>query len=282
MSKKERISFSELKIWNECAYKHKLLYIEDLKSFIGNEYTAFGTAMHYLCEKLIVDSSTEESTFTDRLSEEFNLLNIEDSSLLEDFSNQGKKIIPEILPTVTKHFPDLEVVSIEEEIFEDISDLVPESEITNFKGFIDLVLKTPDQKYHIIDWKTCSWGWNREKRQDKIAAYQLVLYKHFFAKKHNVDPSNINTYFTLLKRTAKKDIFVILTDKSSKHVASEENNHLTIIREHISKDKEVNINKSKQLKLLDKYSIGMDHIKLTHEVICSFCTGWLKGCKEQG
>ena len=32
-----------------------------------------------------------------------------------------------------------------------------------FKGFIDLVVKTPDGKYHIIDWKTCSWGWDAQR-----------------------------------------------------------------------------------------------------------------------
>ena len=44
-----------------------------------------------------------------------------------------------------------------------------------------MVLKTPDGRYHIIDWKTCSWGWDAKKRSDKILAYQLVFYKHFFA-----------------------------------------------------------------------------------------------------
>jgi hypothetical protein len=216
MNKKQRISFSELKIWNECAYKHKLLYIDELKKFIGNEYTAFGTAMHHLCEKIIVDPKTSESVFVNKLIEEFGELKIDDNLLLEQFTDQGKKIIPDILPAIQKAFPEMEVFSIEEEIFEDISDLVPESEITNFKGFIDLVLKTPDGKYHIIDWKTCSWGWNREKRQDKIIAYQLVLYKHFFSKKHNVSVSDINTYFTLLKRTAKNDSVEVFKVSSGK------------------------------------------------------------------
>ncbi len=35
--------------------------------------------------------------------------------------------------------------------------------------------------------------------------YQLTLYKHFFATKHNIDPNNIDTHFALLKRTAKKN-----------------------------------------------------------------------------
>ena len=38
-----------------------------------------------------------------------------------------------------------------------------------------------------------------------MVTYQLTLYKHFFAKKHKIDPKLIETHFVLLKRTAKKD-----------------------------------------------------------------------------
>jgi len=38
-----------------------------------------------------------------------------------------------------------------------------------------------------------------------MTTYQLTLYKHFFAKKYDIDPKDIETYFALLKRTAKKD-----------------------------------------------------------------------------
>ena len=49
------ISYSELKVWAECPFKHKLMYIDKIKGFIGNEYTAFGGAIHSLCENAIVD-----------------------------------------------------------------------------------------------------------------------------------------------------------------------------------------------------------------------------------
>ena len=38
-----------------------------------------------------------------------------------------------------------------------------------------------------------------------MTTYQLAYYKNYYAKKHNIDPQNIETYFALLKRTAKKD-----------------------------------------------------------------------------
>jgi ATP-dependent exoDNAse (exonuclease V) beta subunit len=41
---------------------------------------------------------------------------------------------------------------VEEQLLEPMSDI--ESYGKKFKGFIDMVIKTPDGKYHIIDWKT--------------------------------------------------------------------------------------------------------------------------------
>ena len=63
--------------------------------------------------------------------------------------------------------------------------------------------KTNDGKYHVIDWKTCSWGWDSRKKNEKLNTYQLTLYKHFFAQKTDADPKHIETHFALLKRTAK-------------------------------------------------------------------------------
>ena len=98
--------------------------------------------------------------------------------------------------------------------------MVPISELEgtnyNFKGYIDLVLKTNDGKIHIIDWKTCSWGWDARKKADKMIVYHLVYYKHYYAQKHNVDPENIEVHFGLLKRTAKKNHVELFKTTSGK------------------------------------------------------------------
>ena len=65
------------------------------------------------------------------------------------------------------------------------------------------MLKTSNGKYHIIDWKSCSWGWDARRRSDPMATYQLIFYKHYYALKHGIDPDLIETHFALLKRTAK-------------------------------------------------------------------------------
>ena len=113
-----------------------------------------------------------------------------------------------MLPKLKEHFQSFEVVSVEEQLLEPITEF--DSYDTNFKGFIDLVIKTGDDKYHIIDWKSCSWGWSAQKKSDPMTTYQLTYYKNYFSKKHNIDAKNIETYFILLKRTAKKENVEIL------------------------------------------------------------------------
>ena len=52
------ISYSELKNWCHCPYYHKLVNIDKIKHFEGNEYTAFGTALHSFCEHLLTKQIT--------------------------------------------------------------------------------------------------------------------------------------------------------------------------------------------------------------------------------
>ena len=204
------ISYSELKMWAECSWKHKLVYRDRIKNFEGNEYTAFGRALHLLCENLIEEKIQDEEhddffeaafekEVIDLMRKEVEL----NQTMIDDMIEQAKSISPKIIPQVVKYFNNYEVFSVEEKLMLPIKD-VDDLEC-NFKGYIDLVLKTDDGKYHIIDWKTCSWGWDAKKRSDKYITYQLTLYKKFFCQKHKVDPSLVETHFALLKRTAKKD-----------------------------------------------------------------------------
>ena len=50
-SKREHISYSELKDWAHCPHYHKKAWVEKVAPFEGNEYTAFGSAIHDVCEK---------------------------------------------------------------------------------------------------------------------------------------------------------------------------------------------------------------------------------------
>jgi hypothetical protein len=197
------ISFSELKNWNFCPFYHKLTYIDKLKGFRGNEYTAFGTAIHDVCEKKLLEEKFEPPEYFMKRFEECLAALDSDIEFREDLENmavQAMGILPAIIPAVTEYFKEgYEVFSTEEQLMVKI-----DNEDYNFKGYIDAVVKTPDGKYHIIDWKSCSWGWDMRKRSDPMVTYQLTLYKIFFAQKHGIDLKNIETHFALLKRTAKK------------------------------------------------------------------------------
>tara|TARA_Y100000592_G_scaffold83250_1_gene132873 strand:- start:8301 stop:9065 length:765 start_codon:yes stop_codon:yes gene_type:complete len=196
------ISYSELKDWKFCAHYHKLTRVDKIDGFTGNEYTAFGSAIHSVCEKKLLQEEIEEDFFVEELKKNISELDGEiNNKLVSDMETQGKNIIPEIDDALSDYFEDYEVLAVEMPLMEPI-DGHPDY---NFKGYIDAIVATPDGKVHIFDWKTCSWGWDAKKRSDKMITYQLTLYKKYFCQKMDVDPKNVETHFALLKRTAKKN-----------------------------------------------------------------------------
>mgnify|MGYP003650030210 FL=1 len=198
------ISYSELKDWKFCPFYHKLTRVDKIEGFKGNEYTAFGTAMHSVCEKKLLNEEADNSFFIKELKKNIAALDDDikvNQKLVLDMEGQGKRIIPEIEGALQDYFEEFEVLAVEIPLMEPIVD----EDKYNFKGFIDAVVTTPDGKVHIFDWKTCSWGWDARKKSDKIVTYQLTLYKHFFCQKMDIDPKNVETHFALLKRTAKKN-----------------------------------------------------------------------------
>jgi RecB family exonuclease len=204
------ISFSALKKWNECPYAYKIEYVDGIRSFKGNAYTAFGTALHSVCEAVLQgDEADPSSSFEMAFLQELQSLPPEvraelDSKMVTAMRSQGKELAPLAVPALREYFGgEFELVSVEEEIMEPIS-FFTDAEY-NFKGFIDVVVKTPDGKYHVVDWKTCSWGWDARRRNEKMVTYQLAYYKHFFSLKHGIEPEKVDTHFALLKRTAKKN-----------------------------------------------------------------------------
>jgi hypothetical protein len=199
------ISYSELKDWKFCAHYHKLTRVDKIDGFKGNAYTAFGTAMHSVCEKKLLQEEVNDDFFIQEFENCLEKLDDDikiDNKLVEQMRSQGKRIIPEIQDALDDYFEEYEVVAVEMPLMESIDG----EEEYKFKGFIDAIVSTPDGKIHIFDWKTCSWGWDSKKKSDKMITYQLTLYKKFFCQKMNVDPKDVETHFALLKRTATKGI----------------------------------------------------------------------------
>ncbi len=196
------ISFSELKDWVHCPYYHKLTRVDGIDGFTGNEYTAFGSAIHSVCEKKLLQEEMSDDFFVQELKKNISELDGDvDNKLVHQMMKQGNNIIPEIEDALNDYFEEYEVLAVEMPLMEDIEG----HDDYKFKGFIDAVVATPDGKVHIFDWKTCSWGWDAKKRSDPMVTYQLTLYKKYFCQKMNVDPKDVETHFALLKRTAKKN-----------------------------------------------------------------------------
>lgn len=208
----EHISYSAIKDWDTCPKYFKIVRIEEIDGFKGNIHTAFGNGVHHTNEAIIegkISLEEQEKFFKQSFAKYYRVLSKEEKTklktdpsvrkLYKDMLSQGARIVKESIPALNKYFGKYEVISVEEPIQEAIKEY--EYAPFSFKGYIDLVIKTEKGKYIILDWKTCSWGWNQRKKADPMVIYQLILYKHFFAQKHNIPLKDIDVLFALLKRT---------------------------------------------------------------------------------
>ena len=105
---KQHISFSELKTWAECPFKHKLQYIDKIKGFTGNVFTAFGTAIHSVCEHIAKDEldpiDYDEHFDLAFLYELKKLDDKPDNKMITQMRQQGKEISPSVFPQLKEHF----------------------------------------------------------------------------------------------------------------------------------------------------------------------------------
>ena len=57
---KPHVSFSEVKIWKECSYRHKLVYIDKVDMFEPSPFLDFGTAVHEGCETYLTTKTVDK------------------------------------------------------------------------------------------------------------------------------------------------------------------------------------------------------------------------------
>ena len=117
------ISYSELKDWKFCPFYHKLTRVDKIDGFKGNAYTAFGTAMHTVCEKKLLQEEVGDEFFVKELKKNIAALDEDveiDKKLVLDMMGQGKRIIPEIQDALNDYFEEFEVVAVEMPLMEPI------------------------------------------------------------------------------------------------------------------------------------------------------------------
>jgi len=202
---KKHISFSELRDWKDCSYRHKLKYVKKIDLGKPGVMLDFGTATHAAAENFLKTKILDISITTNMLkamwSEKENVEGYTQKSLLE-FIAQAEAILTELPSWFDQTFPNWEYVDAEHYLYEKVLDH-PQA----FKGYIDGIIICDGKKGKrvtwLLDWKTTSWGWTVEKKSDEMVKAQLILYKNYYSIKTNAVPSQIKCGFVLLKRTAK-------------------------------------------------------------------------------
>ena len=70
-----------------------------------------------------------------------------------------------------------------------------------YKGYLDIVLyHEGTNSFKILDIKTSTKGWSDYEKKDETKQFQLILYKHFFAKQFGVEVDKIDIEFFIVKR----------------------------------------------------------------------------------
>lgn len=215
---KEHVSYSEIRQWKECPWRHKLLYIDKLSTFEESPHLHYGTIIHDACEHYLktkelkieeaqkkIKEAWDEHGFD---AEDFIQLQSQRAELqgwkykhnkLKDWLQWAETSIRSIPDFLEETFPKWEIVSAEEPLYEAIPDIS-----TKFKGYIDCIIKIPYKdkyKYWVLDWKTSSGrGWSLDKQRDFNTQAQVILYKNYWGEKNNIPMKDIQCGFVLLKK----------------------------------------------------------------------------------
>jgi len=214
MAKKKSISYSQFALWEQCPYSWKLTYVDKAIPFTDNIYTMFGTAMHEVLQEYLKVMYSESIVEADKLllNEELEdrmkktFMEIRQKNGGEDFCtkkdmvefyNDGLKIIDFFKKKRNQYFSKrgYELIGIETALNYDLPNNL------KFRGFIDLIIKdTVRNRIKIIDIKTSTWGWNKYQKADKNKTDQLLLYKQFYSKQHDIPMDRIDVEYFIVKR----------------------------------------------------------------------------------
>ena len=208
-----RISYSQLSMYNDCPLRWKLNYVDDLRISESNIHLIFGTAMHEVIqtwlEVMYNDSAKNadllplEEMLRDKLIEQFKIAEQEDGKPpctkedINEFFIDGCNILDFLKKRRGDYFQkrQYELVGCEVPI-----EVMLEKNI-KMLGYLDVVLKhKPTDTITIIDIKTSTRGWNKWMKADKNKTQQLLLYKQFYSKQYNHPIENIDVEYFIVKR----------------------------------------------------------------------------------
>jgi CRISPR/Cas system-associated exonuclease Cas4 (RecB family) len=211
------ISYTQLSTYNTCPKKWNLQYKEENYLYENNIFTVFGTSIHetiqnYLnvffersgaeADRIDIEQYFEES-FKNNYLKDYktnNNTHFSDPIEMKEFFDDGIEILKSFKKKRNKYFSKKGwyLVGCEIPLL-----ITPNSTYKNilYKGFLDIVLyHEPTNTIKIIDIKTSTYSWGKEKKSDENKQFQLILYKKLFSEQYNFPLENINIEFFIVKR----------------------------------------------------------------------------------
>ena len=247
---KPHVSYSEVRCWKECPYRHKLLYIDKIGVDEPSPYLSYGTALHDGIENFLKTGTMDIDTVLKNIRGEWSKHGFDSDEWIAAQAAHRKKegwkpkahdyldswlewatnSLEELPIFLKEEFGEYEVISAEEQLYE----FFPGYDIF-FKGFIDALIKVNlrgKEYFYVIDWKTAGdKGWYASKRRDILTWAQIALYKSFWMHKNNLGTKEVKCGFVLLKRGGKPSQTCELVKVSVGPKAEE--NALSILRSMI-------------------------------------------------
>lgn len=207
------VSYSQHSQFRTCKHMWSLNYPQKHRVFQPSIHTVFGTSLHETVQNWLDTAFNNSVKESENMDLESDILDNMISNYKKDldrvneaFTNKkefqefwldGMRILNYLKNNRTKYFnsKNIILVGIETKIVQEIKPGV------YFNGFLDLIIyDKKEDKYIIIDIKTSKSGWGDYMKKDDKKTDQLVLYKHFFSKQYNIDPSRIDVEYLITKR----------------------------------------------------------------------------------
>jgi len=208
-----RISYSQISMYNECPLRWKLNYVDKISARESNIFLIFGTAMHEVIQKYLdimysesvknADKLDMNMMLRDNLIEQFKLAEEEEGKPpctkeeLMEFFDDGVLIIDFFKKRRGEYFSkrDWELIGSEIPIEVDLKNDI------QMVGYLDIVMRhIPTDSIKIMDIKTSTKGWNKWMKADENKTQQLLLYKQFYSKQYNHPIERIEVEYFILKR----------------------------------------------------------------------------------
>jgi len=224
-TQKPHVSYSEVRTWKECPYRHKLTYVDKIEQDDPSQYLDYGILLHDCLENFLKTREINVDLLKAKLETAWGEKGYDTKEYIEKLTESAKargekprileplehwlkwaetsvNAVPEFMDT---NFPNWKTISAEHELYEPIP-----GDSIKFKGFIDAVIecdyRNNKRKVWILDWKTApAYGWQARKKQDFLVQAQIALYKKFWRNKFDYECNNVGAGFVLLKRGAKKN-----------------------------------------------------------------------------